>query len=65
MPQNAGCWLQDSPAPLLPCTNITGGKVPPREANASASPEGFEPVGHAFRNRSAVSPLAIPVACDF
>jgi hypothetical protein len=54
---NAGCWLQNSPAPLQKVANhnISGGKVAlPRPAPSPArATEGFAPVGHAFRNRSA------------
>jgi hypothetical protein len=54
---NAGCWLQNSSAPLQPVANknISGGTVAPRGPAPPPPPaaEGFEPVGHAFRNRTA------------
>ena len=53
---NEGCWLQDSPVPLQPTSdkNVCGGKVTPHTGPSSGhAVEGFEPVGHAFRNRSA------------
>ena len=54
--RNVGCWLQDSPVPLQPTSdkNVCGGKVTPHTGPSSGhAVEGFEPVGHAFRNRSA------------
>ena len=60
MPQNAGCWLQDSAAPLQHILNITGGKVPPRQnQNHSRIAEGFDPIGYAFRNHSSSSEVGI------
>ena len=55
---NAGCWPQNSSAPLQPVANknVSGGLVGPRGAAPPPAPpaaEGFEPVGHAFRNRTA------------
>ena len=56
---NAGCWLQNSPAPLQPISNenISGGTIdrvgPP--APPGQAVEGFAPVGYAFRNRTVSS----------